>query len=317
METLAATFRIVTPMFIAGADPDKAELRAPSIKGALRFWWRALQWGNVRDIAELRRKEAELFGSSETGQSKVLMRISPQLMSNTKPPTWKITDPNHGWKCYSGYGLHEGNRAFIRPGEQFDLQVSWNELREKDVSSIRSAIVAFGLLGGLGSRFRNAWGSVTLLNLEAWVPPQSRSDLVNAVQTLVSNGVANAPHMPPFTAFSEACEFHVGEMKPSSEAAQKALIAVYQSTKDKDSLVSKEDRVELGLPRLIKRTSFRRQNERRASPLLLHVHQVEDGKALPVVIWLPSSPWHPAVNLPVKNEGTAPRIIMQNASKFL
>jgi len=28
-------------MFLAGADGVTPELRAPSIKGAMRFWWRA------------------------------------------------------------------------------------------------------------------------------------------------------------------------------------------------------------------------------------------------------------------------------------
>ncbi|MGH8711201.1 MAG: hypothetical protein ACREVA_07780, partial [Burkholderiales bacterium] len=37
MNTLQATFRIVTPMFMSGADQKKAELPGPSIKAALRF----------------------------------------------------------------------------------------------------------------------------------------------------------------------------------------------------------------------------------------------------------------------------------------
>ena len=46
MHTIEATYRINTPMFIAGAEQDKeAELRLPSFKGALRFWWRALAYG--------------------------------------------------------------------------------------------------------------------------------------------------------------------------------------------------------------------------------------------------------------------------------
>lgn len=41
METLTFTCKIITPMFLAGADGQTPELRAASIKGALRFWWRA------------------------------------------------------------------------------------------------------------------------------------------------------------------------------------------------------------------------------------------------------------------------------------
>lgn len=44
--TLQATYRLVTPMFLGGADQNNcAELRAPSIKGALRFWYRTIDPG--------------------------------------------------------------------------------------------------------------------------------------------------------------------------------------------------------------------------------------------------------------------------------
>jgi hypothetical protein len=49
-ESIEASFRIVTPMFIGGADQTPADgIRPPSVKGALRFWWRALNWGRIRE----------------------------------------------------------------------------------------------------------------------------------------------------------------------------------------------------------------------------------------------------------------------------
>ena len=68
--TIEATYRIVTPMFCSGADQKSAELRVPSFKGALRFWWRSLMWGRVSRVEDLQQKEAALFGASEqkTGQ---------------------------------------------------------------------------------------------------------------------------------------------------------------------------------------------------------------------------------------------------------
>jgi CRISPR-associated protein Cmr1 len=43
METIEAVYRIVTPMFVGGADQKPYDgVRAPSFKGALRFWWRTL-----------------------------------------------------------------------------------------------------------------------------------------------------------------------------------------------------------------------------------------------------------------------------------
>lgn len=37
------TLKVLTPMFMGGADPEGApELRAASIRGAMRFWFRAI-----------------------------------------------------------------------------------------------------------------------------------------------------------------------------------------------------------------------------------------------------------------------------------
>jgi CRISPR-associated protein Cmr1 len=47
---------IITPMFLAGADTGQPELRPPSIKGAMRFWWRAVQRFTSPD--DLKRRDA-------------------------------------------------------------------------------------------------------------------------------------------------------------------------------------------------------------------------------------------------------------------
>lgn len=43
MNTIIFECETVTPMFLTGADSKKPEFRAPSIKGLMRFWWRAIQ----------------------------------------------------------------------------------------------------------------------------------------------------------------------------------------------------------------------------------------------------------------------------------
>ena len=41
MDSVEFDLEVVTPMFLGGANVNDAELRIPSIKGMLRFWWRA------------------------------------------------------------------------------------------------------------------------------------------------------------------------------------------------------------------------------------------------------------------------------------
>ncbi|MGH8508705.1 MAG: type III-B CRISPR module RAMP protein Cmr1, partial [Gammaproteobacteria bacterium] len=123
--TLQAACRIVTPMFLGGANPDNcAELRPPSIKGALRFWWRALKWakirtslpGNTQAFAKLQTEEAALFGSASGGQSQVLLHIRHHIntteIKRGEVFTKVAIDPNdHGngtarpGARYLGYGV--------------------------------------------------------------------------------------------------------------------------------------------------------------------------------------------------------------------
>ncbi len=65
----------VTPIFMRGADQAKAEIRAASIKGLMRWWFRALAgsyFGN--DIVGLRKAEEYVFGSTEQ-RSRVVVEV--------------------------------------------------------------------------------------------------------------------------------------------------------------------------------------------------------------------------------------------------
>ncbi len=73
----------ITPIFMRGADQRKAEIRASSIKGLMRWWFRALA-GNYfgNDVVGLRRAEEYVFGSTNR-RSRVVVEVSskePKLM---------------------------------------------------------------------------------------------------------------------------------------------------------------------------------------------------------------------------------------------
>jgi len=64
MEHITLSLKVLTPAFLAGADQQAVELRAASVRGLLRWWWRAGQSG---DLKTMRENEARLFGSAEYG----------------------------------------------------------------------------------------------------------------------------------------------------------------------------------------------------------------------------------------------------------
>ena len=77
MERLQLTCEVVTPLFCAGADQQRPEIRPPSIRGAMRFWWRALHGAAVgNDIKALQQQESAVFGATEQA-SKVMVRVHP------------------------------------------------------------------------------------------------------------------------------------------------------------------------------------------------------------------------------------------------
>ena len=57
----------ITPIFMYGADGKTPELRPASIKGVMRFWWRAINGDS--DIGKLKEDESEIFGSTEKKSS--------------------------------------------------------------------------------------------------------------------------------------------------------------------------------------------------------------------------------------------------------
>jgi CRISPR-associated protein Cmr1 len=58
-----ATYRVTTPLFLGGADPDaNAELRTSALKGLLRFWFRAIALPQIKKWTEVQELENNIFG---------------------------------------------------------------------------------------------------------------------------------------------------------------------------------------------------------------------------------------------------------------
>ncbi|WBM74770.1 type III-B CRISPR module RAMP protein Cmr1 [Saprospira grandis] len=160
MHTITFECETITPMFMAGADGKTPELRAPSIKGALRFWWRALN-GHL-ELEELKKREGEIFGNTEQ-RSKVLLRVrevnvkySDRIFKNSSPEVSMDVK-------YMAYGVQDN--YYIEEGSRFNIIVSCRnkEILEKEIKPAFSALVAFG---GLGAKGRNGFGSIKASNVD-------------------------------------------------------------------------------------------------------------------------------------------------------
>jgi CRISPR-associated protein Cmr1 len=165
MIRLSYDLEIITPCFCAGADPTQAEIRAPSIRGQLRWWFRAL--GGFKSLASsknLREQEAMIFGSAadgaETGAGALQVRVqAPDQASLTDSEAFREPD----MQTAEGYLLfplrqkireRTGLRSF-----RLHLQCRSSNLPKRDIEALATV---FGHLGSLGFRSRRAMGALRL-----------------------------------------------------------------------------------------------------------------------------------------------------------
>lgn len=359
---ISATYRVTTPIFLGGAD-QQAELRLPSFKGALRFWWRALAWDRCRDVQKLRREEAALFGSSDqdVGQSKVLMRlISTGSEETICHPPQQLMDLNREvgeGARYLGYGVMEAfashkkgtkaaqlTRSCLLAPFSFTVELLFKpDVSDEQRGQIPKALKLLGMLGGLGSKARKGYGSVTLTSLvikqrrddvgtEDWKPPEKPQELVERLNELLGSsqirgGNADASvfdNLPEWTAFSPASRILVLSPDGQDRTPLASLDRVgremvrYRSWgkngkvlrdqereevfKDDHDLMKQDwkqrqshpRRVVFGLPHNYGKPPTEHVepaelHDRRASPLILHVHQSKnDSQPLAILTFLPS-----------------------------
>ena len=224
MTKLKADFKIVTPLFMSGANPQSAELQVPSIKGVLRFWWRALALGRLGSVEGVRAEEARIFGSTK-GQSSVKLRLSPpkKISRLKKKSVLKyngIGDVVGEGARYLGYGILDVSGELTRqcigyPLEGGELELLFrSKTLEDDIKSVEAALIAMSLFGGLGSRSRKGYGSINLTNLTrndetepVFTMPNDLDGLNGAISCLfdINGRYKIEPYhgLPPYTAFSE------------------------------------------------------------------------------------------------------------------
>jgi len=143
--------KVITPMFMGGADGKTPELRPSEFKGMMRFWWRAIRADD--NIEKLKEEEAKIFGGTgeKEGKSKVMIKVCPQQISfsfyrplphsQTKRFTFSCIDVNSTFKI------------FLKGEEKF-------------LTIFKNVFFLSTILGGFGKRSRRGFGSVAIIEPE-------------------------------------------------------------------------------------------------------------------------------------------------------
>lgn len=163
--TITFHCKLLTPLFLTGAEKNVPEIRPSSIKGALRWWWRAMN-ANL-PLEELAKAEAALFGSVDKKSPLVVRTSHPpiqNLYQETKTAEESIAKQGNDVGRYLFFSQRMGdnlhNRAFPI-GQTFDVIFS-----APDEITLKKAVSAFWLLthfGGLGTRSRRGGGNFEIV----------------------------------------------------------------------------------------------------------------------------------------------------------
>lgn len=159
------SFQLLTPLFGGGAVPRicaEADgiVHPLQVRGLLRKWWRATAGAQrCRTPAELRVAEDPIWGNATRG-GRVLVHVDSVGTPRALNPGEKRALPQaHNERLFP---IPHGDFDRVRQQVGFQLS-SWVEPKagqppcDKDVFF---AMTAFGLFGGIGSRWRRGTGSV-------------------------------------------------------------------------------------------------------------------------------------------------------------
>ena len=164
-------------MFIGDSTGKIAEIRPPSLKGVLRYWWRALN-GDL-DPKVLYGKEMSIFGGSDEnhGKSKVTIKIFHNLKQ------YSISElPKTNLPSYTSFGLRVGTkeleRGYIPTKKHFSFSFNYSEkLDDGQINEIETALAFVAMVGGIGSKSRNGYGRFNIENLKLKI-----DDLINEIK---------------------------------------------------------------------------------------------------------------------------------------
>jgi CRISPR-associated protein Cmr1 len=165
-----AAIRAITPVFGGGTTPGENDpvtmVRPSSIRGHLRFWWRAMQGAQFGKVEDLRKREGAIWGTTEI-PSQILVEV--QDLKAGRPEAYATFPSDRTFpKFTTGYPAYalfpfQGNKkdgiapALARRDAEFRLTVRYPaEFRYE----VFAALWAWTNFGGIGARTRRGCGAL-------------------------------------------------------------------------------------------------------------------------------------------------------------
>lgn len=155
---------VMTSVYGGGAEAGQMDIfdpyRIPSIRGQLRFWWRAGRGAKFPTFESLRKEENAIWGETDRA-SPVKLRILDFKPGVERPAARR--DPDGRWTNeepkYALFPLQENRREIgnVYRGGNFRLEV---RTPKQFVDDVDAALWAWLTFGGIGGRTRRGCGAL-------------------------------------------------------------------------------------------------------------------------------------------------------------
>lgn len=174
-------YQLITPLLGGGVKAGETDpitvINGKSVRGQLRFWWRATRGGQFGGSLQRMREVEELIwgaASDESNKRPSLVQIVITIDSAGQPESYRDWCPNE--LKYAAFPLQRSN-ASIRHQVKFMLhasfearQINFTDAQEgrrtiDAATEVNAALWAWETFGGIGARTRRGFGALQLLSL--------------------------------------------------------------------------------------------------------------------------------------------------------
>ncbi|GGM66667.1 hypothetical protein GCM10011608_59990 [Micromonospora sonchi] len=182
---------------------SEAGIRASSLRGAMRYWLRAIAGAQIGSrIDLLAALESRVFGST-TRASSVALRLPNPPEARFGQPDWCRREEARWIGYLAGQGLSRPaddnrgcrlTRRFVEPGgPTFNLQLRFGQ--DKDAAALAvAALWSLCRYGGLGARTRRGFGGLHIAAVEGDLPAPWTPEMLCSAAVVPSEGLQLDEH---------------------------------------------------------------------------------------------------------------------------
>ena len=218
-------YRLITPLFGGGVTTSENDLslliRGTSVRGQLRFWWRAcfggsaIEAGNPQpDLLKMMyQREAALWGSAANKTSGNPSRVRIHVDVINSGSVFKVTNRGMDVRVsamnspfgYAAFPLQDKPNATVREGVEFTLTLHFPQHLDAEntrdlVREIEATLWAWETFGGIGARTRRGFGVIQRADGQSAYPFRTNAELQNQLRTIVganNHWPEKVPHLHP------------------------------------------------------------------------------------------------------------------------